>query len=72
MRANKYIWWIFVVLQLWIITWPIIFFLERRYEVAHIVWHAALDPGTDSGLIKCYARGRDMGTLAEYWGPAVK
>ncbi|KAJ5753998.1 uncharacterized protein N7511_008151 [Penicillium nucicola] len=71
-RANRYAWWIIVILQLWIITWPIIFFMEKRYEVAHVKWHASLVPETESALIKCYAQGRDESALGEYWAPAVK
>ena len=72
MRANRYIWWTFVILQLWIITWPIIFFLEKRYEVVNTTWHAALEAGEETGLVKLYARQRSPTTLAEYWAPAVK
>ncbi|KAJ5086737.1 hypothetical protein NUU61_008044 [Penicillium alfredii] len=72
MRTNKFIWWVFVILQLWIVTWPIIWLLEKRYEVAHTQWNASLKPEVDSGLVKCYAQGRDESALAEYWTPAVK
>ncbi|KAJ5554981.1 hypothetical protein N7461_003451 [Penicillium sp. DV-2018c] len=72
MRTNKYVWWIVVLLQLWIITWPIIFFMEKRYEIAHTCWNASLIPETGSALDKCYAFNRDESTLAEYWAPAVK
>jgi hypothetical protein len=72
LRANRYVWWIVVILQLWIITWPIIFFMEKRYEIAHTKWNASLMPETDSALVKCYAQGRNESALAEYWAPAVK
>jgi hypothetical protein len=72
MRANRYIWWIFVILQLWIITWPVIWFLEKRYETVHTCWNSSLDCAADSGLVKAYARGRDETTLGEFWAPAVK
>lgn len=72
LRTNKFVWWAIVILQLWIITWPIIWLLERRYEVAKIRWNASLDPGSESGLVKCYAQGRDEPALAEFWAPAVK
>ncbi|KAJ6087625.1 hypothetical protein N7467_006539 [Penicillium canescens] len=72
LRANRYVWWIMVILQLWIITWPIIFFMEKRYEIAHTKWNASLMPETDSALVKCYAQGRNESALAEYWAPAVK
>ncbi|KAJ6006509.1 hypothetical protein N7451_004453 [Penicillium sp. IBT 35674x] len=72
LRANRYIWWVFVILQLWIITWPIIWFLEKRYELVHTRWHSSISLDPHSGLVKDYARGRDEATLGEFWGPAVK
>ncbi|QQK48300.1 Peptidoglycan-binding Lysin subgroup [Penicillium digitatum] len=72
LRANRFIWWAVVLLQLWIIAWPVIFFMEKRYEVVHTRWNASLRPESDSALTKCYAFGRDESSLAEYWAPAVK
>lgn len=71
LRANNFIWWLFVILQLWIITWPIIWFMEKRYEIATTRWSASLDPGSETGMIRCYAQGRDESALAEFWAPAV-
>lgn len=73
LRTNNYVWWIVVILQLWIITWPIIFFMEKRYEIAHTRWNASLIPEeAGTALAKCYAFGRSESALAEYWAPAVK
>lgn len=72
LRTNKFVWWIVVILQLWIITWPIIWLMEKRYEIAFTRWNASLDPDTDSSLIKCYAQNRNESALAEWWAPAVK
>ncbi|CAI7616215.1 unnamed protein product [Penicillium glandicola] len=73
LRANRIVWWAVVILQLWIIAWPVIFFMEKRYEVVHTRWNASLLPeSTSSPLDKCYAFGRDESSLAEYWAPAVK
>ncbi|KAJ5780358.1 hypothetical protein N7457_005518 [Penicillium paradoxum] len=73
LRANRAVWWTVVILQLWIITWPIIFFIEKRYEIAHTRWNASLVPEeAASPLAKCYAFGRSESALAEYWAPAVK
>ncbi|KAJ5286977.1 hypothetical protein N7478_002663 [Penicillium angulare] len=71
MRANRYIWWAFVILQLWIIAWPIIWFMESRYELVHTRWHSSVSFDM-TGLSKEYARGRDEATLGEFWAPAVK
>ncbi|KAJ5591613.1 uncharacterized protein N7459_001982 [Penicillium hispanicum] len=72
LRANRYIWWMCVILQLWIVAWPTIFLLEKRYEVVRTCWNASLLNDPNSRLSKCYARGRDEPALAEYWAPAVK
>ncbi|KAJ5530510.1 hypothetical protein N7527_003903 [Penicillium freii] len=72
LRTNRFVWWTVVLLQLWIIAWPVIFFLEKRYELVHTRWNASLIPESDSALAKCYAFGRDESSLAEYWAPAVK
>lgn len=72
LRTNKFSWWICVILQLWIITWPLIWLMEKRYEVAQTRWNASLDPGSETGILKCWAFGRDESALAEFWAPAVK
>ena len=72
LRTNRFVWWVVVLLQLWIITWPIIFFMEKRYEVVRTRWNASLILESDSPLATCYAFGRDESSLAEYWAPAVK
>ncbi|KAJ5637331.1 hypothetical protein N7490_007210 [Penicillium lividum] len=71
-RANRYVWWAVVILQLWIITWPIIWLLEKRYELAHTRWHSSLSIDPNNPLVKKYACGRDEATLGNFWGPAVK
>ncbi|KAJ5128309.1 hypothetical protein N7448_002027 [Penicillium atrosanguineum] len=72
LRTNSFVWWICVILQLWIITWPIIKLMEKRYEVARSQWNASLDPGSETGLLKCYAQNRDETQLGEFWATAVK
>ncbi|KAL8786788.1 MAG: hypothetical protein Q9213_002609 [Squamulea squamosa] len=37
-RHNKFIWWICVILQLWIFTWPLIWFMTKRWEVFTVEW----------------------------------
>ncbi|KAK2873947.1 hypothetical protein FQN49_001977 [Arthroderma sp. PD_2] len=34
LRTNRFVWWAVVILQLWIIAWPILILLEKRYEPA--------------------------------------
>ena len=68
LRINRFVWWICVILQLWIITWPVIWLMEKRYEVARSQWNSSLDPGSETGLIKCYAQGRDEDTAGRVLG----
>ncbi|KAL8804630.1 MAG: hypothetical protein Q9182_002438 [Xanthomendoza sp. 2 TL-2023] len=37
-RHNIYIWWACVILQLWIITWPLLFLMTKRWEVFSVEW----------------------------------
>lgn len=74
LRNNGYVFWACIILQLWLIAWPIIWFLERRYEVVRSVWWSSRevqDPRSPSGWRKAYAMGRDEKQLAEMWAPVV-
>lgn len=74
LRNNPFFFWACIILQLWIVTWPVIWFLERRYEVVRSAWWSSrevCDPTSPSGIRKVYARGQDEAALAEFWGPAV-
>jgi len=75
LRANQYVYYVCIILQLWIITWPVIWWLERRYEVVRSTWHTSQlleDPIARTNVRRVYARGRDEASLAEFWAPAVK
>ncbi|KAL8837180.1 MAG: hypothetical protein Q9170_002642 [Blastenia crenularia] len=37
-RHNKFVWWVCVILQLWIFTWPLLFFMTKRWEVYSVKW----------------------------------
>ncbi|KAL8961871.1 MAG: hypothetical protein Q9193_001641 [Seirophora villosa] len=37
-RHNKYIWWTCVLLQLWILTWPLLWIMTKRWEVFSVEW----------------------------------
>lgn len=41
LRVNSFVWYLCVILQLWIITWPVIWLMEKRYEVVSCRWHFA-------------------------------
>jgi len=70
LRANKFVWWICVLLQLWIINWPTIWLMEKRYEVVRSHWNASLRMRS-TGLVE-YAQGHDERQLGEFWASAVK
>ncbi|KAL8765301.1 MAG: hypothetical protein Q9209_007576 [Squamulea sp. 1 TL-2023] len=37
-RHNKFIWWICVIFQLWIFTWPLLWLMTKRWEVFRVEW----------------------------------
>lgn len=74
LRNNSFVWWLCVLLQLWIVMWPVIVMLEKRYEVVQSVWRSSRqveDSSAPSGLRKIYAHGRDEAKLADLWAAAV-
>lgn len=74
LRHNTFVFWICIVLQLWIITWPIIWLLEKRYEVVHSCWYVSrtIEDAGGSTRARIYACGRDEHALGEFWAPVVK
>lgn len=74
LRNNSFVWWLCILLQLWIVTLPVIILLERRYQVVHSVWRSSRrveDATAPSGQRKVYAHGRDATKLADFWAAAV-
>lgn len=75
LRNNPFIYWTCIVLQLWILAWPVIFLMERRYQVIRSEWFSSktvADPSLPGGVGKCYAGGHDEATAAELWAPVVR
>ncbi|RJE21080.1 hypothetical protein PHISCL_06594 [Aspergillus sclerotialis] len=74
LRNDSFVFWVCIVFQLWIVTWPIMGILEKRYEVVRSVWWSSRnveDGSSPSGHRKEYANGRSEEELAEFWSPAV-
>ncbi|KKZ68242.1 hypothetical protein EMCG_06065 [[Emmonsia] crescens] len=40
LRQNTFVWWTCIILQLWLITWPLLILLEKRYEPITAAWYA--------------------------------
>ncbi|EEQ88310.1 hypothetical protein RJZ56_000465 [Blastomyces dermatitidis] len=40
LRINTFVWWACIILQLWILTWPLLILLEKRYEPVTATWYA--------------------------------
>ena len=38
LRHNKFFYWFCIIFQLWIITWPILFFMTKRWAIAFVSW----------------------------------
>ncbi|KLJ06683.1 hypothetical protein EMPG_17821 [Blastomyces silverae] len=50
LRINTFVWWACIILQLWIITWPLLILLEKRYEPITATWYAQYDEQPACGL----------------------
>ncbi|RAL16179.1 uncharacterized protein BO97DRAFT_403307 [Aspergillus homomorphus CBS 101889] len=75
LRNHGFVYWACIILQLWFITWPVIWFLERRYEVVRSEWFSSqlvCDPAHPDGQRKVYAGNQDELTAAETWAPVVR
>jgi hypothetical protein len=72
LRINPFVFWICILTQLWIITWPVLWLLEHRYEAIFSEWHASRIHYDGETRLKFYARGRDEADLATFWAPVVK
>ncbi|PGH09174.1 hypothetical protein GX51_00928 [Blastomyces parvus] len=50
LRTNTFVWWACVILQLWILTWPLLILLEKRYEPITATWYAQYDEIAACGI----------------------
>ncbi|PYH95580.1 hypothetical protein BO71DRAFT_397823 [Aspergillus ellipticus CBS 707.79] len=67
MRNSGLVFWVCILLQLWIIAWPAIWFLERHYDVVRAVWYSSRQEGGQ----RHYACYRDEAGVAEALAPLV-
>ncbi|KAI2246574.1 hypothetical protein LOZ11_005100 [Ophidiomyces ophidiicola] len=65
LRTNSFVWWVCVILQLWIITWPLLILLERRYEIVRVEHHVS------RGSVYASPGGSEGGWVAMF-SPAIK
>lgn len=68
LRINNFVWYLVVILQLWILTWPVIWLMEKRYEVVKCRWYFAMKGG---GIVEL-AKGYDEEGWVRLWGRAIK
>lgn len=52
-RITTWIRWVFYLTFLWIVSWPVLFFLTHKYQVVQITWQYADIPKDDGGNRKC-------------------
>ncbi|WEW58040.1 hypothetical protein PRK78_003507 [Emydomyces testavorans] len=77
LRTNSFVWWTCVILQLWIITWPLLVLLERRYEVVRVEHHVSrggiyISPGgSESNWIKMFTPALRAAALTRRKGEVV-
>ncbi|PLN85264.1 hypothetical protein BDW42DRAFT_160778 [Aspergillus taichungensis] len=67
LRNTAFIYYVCVILPLWILAWPIIWLLERRYEVAEARWLFARQDGPR----RLCVGGRDEAHIAQDLAPVV-
>ncbi|KAL2835587.1 hypothetical protein BJY01DRAFT_252547, partial [Aspergillus pseudoustus] len=77
LRNNRAVYWICIILQLWLLTWPVIWLMERKYDVVRSEWYSSRivrdpTPEQPSRGKKIYAGGFDEATAAEMWAPVVR
>lgn len=77
LRLNTFVWWLIVILQLWIIAWPVLWFMEHRYAVINCEWRFSTTvtsrvAGDRIAETRIYARNRSEGEWVKYWGKAIR
>lgn len=48
-RTNRWIWWACVILQLWIIAWPVLWFMTKHWKVVSVEWPCRIYQRPDGG-----------------------
>lgn len=75
LRTNPYVWWFCVILQLWIITWPILILLTHRYQTITSFWSTKANvPDEDLNTTRTIHSGpySDERNLVRYITPALR
>ncbi|KAG5788341.1 hypothetical protein H9Q69_012592 [Fusarium xylarioides] len=67
-RLTTWICWIFYLTFLWIFSWPILFFITKRYQVVSAEWPFSL---TDANGQKRYTTVSEQ-QWVDLYGPAIK
>lgn len=52
-RTTTWIRWVFYLTFLWVISWPVLFIMTRKYEVVKVVYEYADRPEDDGGERQC-------------------
>ncbi|KAK1146626.1 hypothetical protein N8T08_002699 [Aspergillus melleus] len=67
-RNNPWIFYGCLLLQLWILTWPVLWLLERKYRVVESEWRFSRPSGANN---KTFAQGRSEAEVAKDVAPVV-
>ncbi|GES65257.1 hypothetical protein ATEIFO6365_0010018300 [Aspergillus terreus] len=67
LRNHGFLYYFCILAQLWILTWPVIWWLERRYTVVESDWFVSRPTGAG----RTYAGGRDEAAVAHDLAPVV-
>lgn len=67
-RNNPWIFYGCLLLQLWIVTWPVLWLVERKYRVVESEWRFSRPSGAHG---KSFAAGRSEAEVAKEVAPVV-
>lgn len=73
-RTNPWIFYPCLLLQLWILTWPLLWLLERKYRVVDAEWRFSrpgAGAGAGAGTGKRFVTGRSEAEVAKEVAPVV-
>ncbi|KAF9895125.1 hypothetical protein FE257_000027 [Aspergillus nanangensis] len=71
LRNTGWVYYVCVLLPLWLMAWPIIWLLERRYCVVSSVWFFARSDGLQQQQQRTCVTGRDEAAVAQDLAPVV-
>ena len=70
-RGNMFVWWTMVILQLWILSWPVIWLLEKKWTPVRADWYTSVEYDQGATKVKRYATGLDEAGWVSRWRKGI-